>query len=580
MSSLRERMARMRAQGDAGAAVVMVLGTAMVMTLLMVAVSGYALSGYVSAKTDTDWNASVAAAQAGVDDYVGYLNADSGYWTKGKDPANAAFGAWVPVPGSTNGAEYRYDLAPDNDTAKDGLVRLVTSGRVDGEVRTIDATLRKARFFDYVYFSDYETMDPTNMAAHTSDPTDGPFWDLIGWTYRSDCGFAPYAKCFEIVSKKLCQTYDYAKGWHSRNAGCLDIFWSDRDVIDGRFHTNDQFAVSGRPKFRGTVTSGCPDVKPGDACYRKTLWTWDKSTGTPSPEFASTPKGNTNIELPRDNDDLRTEAEKGGCLFVGPTRIIFKADGKMAVHSPNTKTSNNCSTASSRTGISNASAKLPDNGAIYIRSLIPGKETAAVSSRPYVSNPAGVTTDSTSGGTSFPLAADTATTTYSERSGDVFVEGKLNGRVTVGAENDIIITGNLLHADGANGNDVLGLVANKNVSIYHPIGDDEKRELLTGANQMRNVEVWAAILAVNQSFNVQNFSAGTPRGLLKVRGSIAQRWRGAYGRGNSSGLVFGYDKEWKYDPRLTHLSPPLFTEPDVTASWAPAELAETPPKKY
>src|SRR3712207_402227 len=116
MSPLRERLRVVRAGGDSGVALVVVLGTTMVMTLLVVALSGYALSGYVSAKTDTDWNASIAAAQAGVDDYIAHLNEDPNYWSE-PDETNPALSGWTPVPGSTNGAEFRYEVLPGNTVA-------------------------------------------------------------------------------------------------------------------------------------------------------------------------------------------------------------------------------------------------------------------------------------------------------------------------------------------------------------------------------------------------------------------------------------------------------------------------------
>jgi len=122
MSPLRERLRVVRAGGDSGVALVVVLGTTMVMTLLVVALSGYALSGYVSAKTDTDWNASIAAAQAGVDDYIAHLNEDPNYWSE-PDETNPALSGWTPVPGSTNGAEFRYEVLPGNTVATLAVVQ-------------------------------------------------------------------------------------------------------------------------------------------------------------------------------------------------------------------------------------------------------------------------------------------------------------------------------------------------------------------------------------------------------------------------------------------------------------------------
>jgi hypothetical protein len=237
MFQLLQRVRRVRARRDEGVALVMVLGAGMVMTLLVVAVSGYALSGYVSAKTDSDWSASVAAAQAGLDDYVAHLNESDGgeYWLKGADPANPAFTGWVPVPGSANGAAFTYRMvSAATDTQKNGLVRIASSGRVAGEVRTVAATLKRAQFSDFVYFSDLETSDPQNEVLY-----DTPYWSTHD-------------------EAAICSQKSWTNGWNLRDANCPVIAWVTGDVVDGRFHTNDQPVVSGTPSFLGP---GCAEVR-------------------------------------------------------------------------------------------------------------------------------------------------------------------------------------------------------------------------------------------------------------------------------------------------------------------------------
>jgi hypothetical protein len=562
-AQLAARMRGIRATRDAGVALVLVLGAATIVTLVVVALSGYALSGYVAAKADTDWNASVTAAQGGIDDYIARLNENETYWTRANDDAaNPALRGWTPIPGSTNGASFRYRLrsssgsydktAVTDEITKTGVVRLEASGRVDGEVRTVRTVLRRGRFFDFVYFSDYETMDPV-LAGYSG----------LKWVNKD-----PYA---------LCGRYNWADGWNSRDELCMRISWSKNDVIDGPFHTNDQFFVEGTPTFKGPVSSGCPVSSGNKACApRKTIYVPLKGTSD-APRFATAPVGDRVLALKDSNLEIRRGADPAlggtGCLFTGPTRIVLKPNGSMAVHSPNTTKSNNCSTASSKTGIDNANAKLPDNGVIYVESLPVGR-TPVNSSPPYVRNPAGITPTTNSAGAAYPLRLDTID--YDPAAGDLFVEGTLKGQLTLATAKDIVITGDLRYAGGDKGTDVLGLVADQNVSVYHPLEVRNGRyyELLDD-DQMIDIEVWAAILSVKHSFNVQTYSQGRPRGALKVHGSIAQKWRGAYATTSNGTTVTGYDKAWVYDPRLAYLSPPQFLNP-VAASWLAVESAEAP----
>ena len=47
--------------------------------------------------------------------------------------------------------------------------------------------------------------------------------------------------------------------------------------------------------------------------------------------------------------------------------------------------------------------------------------------------------------------------------------GTLAGQLTIASQNDIIIKGNLVYHQYPSGTDVLGLIANNDVDIYHPV---------------------------------------------------------------------------------------------------------------
>jgi Tfp pilus assembly protein PilX len=83
--------------GQDGVAMITVMMIVVVLSLLMVATLNYAMQGEPQSRRDQDWNAALAAAQAGVDDYLYRLQQDDEYVkysaTNPPTPANVAFTA-------------------------------------------------------------------------------------------------------------------------------------------------------------------------------------------------------------------------------------------------------------------------------------------------------------------------------------------------------------------------------------------------------------------------------------------------------------------------------------------------------
>src|ERR1700690_1501557 len=122
---------RTRADGshdEAGIAMIIVITVVMLMTLIPLAIVNGAISQLPLARHDQDHESALAAAEAGVDDYMNRLAQNNNYWTDSAPnpptPANAAFTSWVAVSGpNTNGECYRYD-ANSTQTPATGLVYL------------------------------------------------------------------------------------------------------------------------------------------------------------------------------------------------------------------------------------------------------------------------------------------------------------------------------------------------------------------------------------------------------------------------------------------------------------------------
>ena len=110
------------------------------------------------------------------------------------------------------------------------------------------------------------------------------------------------------------------------------------------------------------------------------------------------------------------------------------------------------------------------------------------------------------------------------------MHGTYTGQLTIAAENDVIINGNLCRTScsSASGR-MLGLIANNFVRIYHPCSNDEPNGSNRRGSTHRTSTIDAAILAIKHSFIVDNYDCGNPLGTLNVEGAIAQKFRGPVG---------------------------------------------------
>ena len=134
-------------------------------------------------------------------------------------------------------------------------------------------------------------------------------------------------------------------------------------------------------------------------------------------------------------------------------------------------------------------------------------------------------------------------TAYGCRDGDVFLSGNLRGRLTIAAENNIVVVANTTYqTTGAASTDMPGLVTNP--------------------------QIHAAMLALGHSFIVQNYDEGAQLGTITINGVIAQKWRGPVGTSGGTGYLKGYG----YDTRLQYASPPYVQDitetPYRVSQWA------------
>ena len=173
-----------------------------------------------------------------------------------------------------------------------------------------------------------------------------------------------------------------------------------------------------------------------------------------------------------------------------------------------------------------------------------------------------------------PFTVKDQTTAYNDLGcGNAFVSGAYSGQLTIAAENDIIIEGNLCRgscSSAPSGTGLLGLIANNFVRVNHPFSTQtSKGSCGSGSNSGTTVSrIDAAILAIDHSFIVDHYNCGASLGTLTVNGAISQKFRGPVGIVGST--TPGYDKNYNYDDRLRYISPPQFLDPIQTVVARPA----------
>jgi hypothetical protein len=467
---------------------------------------------------------------------------------------------WRNVPDSTD-SQYTIELLPATGStcntadpagsminAANGTFRIRATGRSAarrrGEwvYRSVVGTFRRRGFLDFLYFTDYETSPPSYYQVF------GPTGTSTG--PRADVWAANACKRWWRESRGSQTTMidrDGDNQWDDP-LSCTNIQFAPGDVVNGPMHTNDQILICGNPTFGRTVDSrGNPvsdnvevshDTAPG---YR------NQCAGAPNVR----PAGNTlkwnqpTLSLPPSNAALSTIA-KPEYTFSGLTTIRLNG-------STMTVTDFGGPNGAART---QSNIALPANGVVYVQ-----QGTGCGTSGYNFFNP------------------------YNVNNGCrvAYVSGDYSKSLTI-ASGDIVVKP--LSTDGDNtgvrrvsGSDaMLGLIGDDHVRVFHGDNSSCPADLPAGTSSKQNIRIDAAILALNYSFIVDNFSCGPPRGQLTVNGVIAQKFRGPVGTGGAAGNATGYIKNYSYDDRLVYRSPPYFLDP-VQSAWQIVRYNEQVPAR-
>lgn len=522
MTSATNPRRALAAQG--GFTMIVTIGVLFITGLLLVGAFTIARGEIGTTQRNTQDKQAYYAALAGVQEYQYQLQANPDYWEtcegpKSTVPEEASEKYEVTVltastaPTGTTGCEtanpFKSVIQSEGELANTFRVKSVgTSGSA---TRTMIATFKVSGFLDFIYFTNFESEDPS--------------------LYNAPSG------CTE-------KYYSEWKGKYS----CETIVFTSGDSVNGPMHTNDS------ARLEGSVTFGRSGENPPDAVeifggtYPEDS---NENCKSGSATFNTATKcyiKGEKLIMPEGDTSLLAYVESKNELS-GETRLELNGTAN-TIHVVNFNEEGEESTET---------INWPKNGLLYVKAYACG----------YEGDPAygadGTTEAKEEKGCGNVYVKGTYSKSLTIAAEDSVI---INGNIYPTS-----VAGDLGAAP--TGTATLGLIAGEYVRIYHPVssGGSDSLSGCSASNlsessdpnkwgSLSNPWIYAAILSTNHSFMVDNFRCGAQLGDLNVYGAIAQDYRGIVGLVGTS----GYIKNYKYDGRLAIDEPPYFLAP-LKAGW-------------
>jgi Tfp pilus assembly protein PilX len=263
---------------EGGFALILVISV-MTALLLGALVAVQNVTGYLPvAGTDVQRQAALAAAEAGVDDYLNRLNQDPNYWSDESGNVAMQPNGWVKVCDSCIG-EFHYSVSTadmldyhetNTLTGSWGTIYLKSTGKVGNVTRTVEVGMRED-FLKNLYLSEYNIVDPEMMTLEWAGDHSAPTLTQL---------------------EDYCSVYAYQHNTYSGGTGpdmntipgtdesCYGLinYWVSGQTVNGPMQANDEYYIIGNPDFTQAVSTADFNV-PGDSPY------WEDPTcgGFPTP---------------------------------------------------------------------------------------------------------------------------------------------------------------------------------------------------------------------------------------------------------------------------------------------------------
>jgi type II secretory pathway pseudopilin PulG len=550
MSSFRQRSARhLRAQS--GFTMIITLGVLFVTSLLLVAAFTAANGEIASTKTNADQKQAYYAALAGVQEYEYLLQSNPDYWESCVGPKNTV--AEEPVeryevtllPASSAPAGTTECLATNpfvTEIESSGSIantfRIKSVGYAGKEKRSIVATFQVTGFLDFVYFTNFESRDPS--------------------LYSAPAG---------------CKGHYYSE-WSKAGLKCEVITFFTGDKVNGPMHTNDATRMEGSPTFGRSPHTPADHVQIDGGAYPEDMNFECKG----SPVFNTAKKCYEHGEtlIPPESDTSLTAYVEPGYEFTGQTQLVLKGTTIGVVRWEG--------------GVKKEETLAwPKNGLIYV-----GAESCSFPFESSGSDSKEELEQTRSCGDVYVSGSYSKSLTVAGENNVIIngslyptsVEGKLGNEPTGTATLGLIASEyvRVYHpvgvtykpgGGGCNKGDTPvsgGLCEYANTSGGCDAPNLSSSEDPNKWGIQSNIWVYAAILSTSHSFLVDNYNCGTSLGEAHVYGAIAQDYRGIVATSGGTGYV----KDYKYDGRLAADEPPYFLAP-LKAGWKVIrETAPTP----
>jgi Tfp pilus assembly protein PilX len=560
MPMIFTQRARARARTQEGFSLIVVLSVMLVTSLLLVASFAAANGDLPLTQEGTHHSQAYYAALAGVQEYDYKLQDNPDYWESCKGPA-----------GEVEGAHFEVQVLPatgakECNPSTPFTTAIEAKGALANTFRIESTACVGAKVLTTCEGSLSATVQKRSVVA-TFQVTG--FLDYAYFTQYEDEDYYLYGG-----SQEECERYYAAR----KGGKCHEIEFAEEDSVHGPMHTDDAANICGKVEF------GRKGHEPPDAV--------EINGGTTILCDGSDPIFNTAngkysvgkvLQAPESDSSLKLYVESQN-EFEGLTHLVLNGSANTIE-------------------VVNASGKKtipwPENGLIYVQKAKTGACTYEYKQ----------------------VEADLANEAPEEEGcGSVYVSGTYSKSLTIAAERELIINGNLIPTgvtpgEAPTGTETLGLIATHYVRIYHPVAETYTKggggceshnpsgqhtfkdpEIKAGVCEYTNEYyapreeyycdapnatgylaspwIYAAILSTSHSFLVDNFDCGstTQLGKLDIYGAIAQKFRGIVGQPGEHGYV----KNYNYDERLATDEPPYFLAP-LKAGWK--IIRETAPEQ-
>jgi hypothetical protein len=525
---------RSHLRSDDGFTMIIALGVMFVTSLLLVGAYTAATGDVKLSRNEIIQKQAYYAAQAGVQEYEYQLQSNPDYWQTCKTPENTIPQETLKTKENNYNGHYVIKLLTANSATECSTTNpfgtMIQSSGADANTFRIES-IGYAGTDKHAIVATFHVIGFLDYAYFTQYEVEDP-------TLNGDS-----SECEKYYAERV-----------AKKTTCQGIVFGDADSVKGPIHTDDAANIScdkglsfGRVEHNDAI-----EIDGG---------TYPECSSSSEPTYNNTLKKPTvgkELVAPQSDTSLLSYVEEEN-KFTGVTHLVLNGTTKeitaeywvleKGVEEKVKKT-----------------IKWPKNGLLYVQA---GKGCAYIYK---------------------PNESDTSTEEKEEiNCGTVYVSGTYSESLTIGAQNNLIINGNIYPTSvegklgsAPSGTTALGLIATEYVRIYHPITEEEcvekenkftkkmeqvcsgggENEEVVGKESLKSPWIYAAILSTSHSFIVDNFNQGKHLGNLNIYGAIAQKFRGPVGL--TSGQ--GYDKEYIYDERLATDEPPYFLSP-LNAGW-------------